>query len=629
MAHQSFEVQSADGSENNAGQAVDHGQKVLPGPKEGLPDRSNIDVFDLSLQDIHNLIHRLQVRQIELETKNSVHKDLQAFNEGDARRYPSKAASYFILNDKGLILDANFSSEIDLNCSRDQLLNKPLADFIAAADRDGFDRFMQNIADGNNTGQTLKVRTRIFRKAPFSLRCKGLTLTECTLQSCCLLAEQDSAYVELRPATYGAGNNAIVLAFSDVTEREMAEKCRNCLNEKLEEKIAHNAQSMNRINLELQEKIDELYQSKRKLREREARLNAIFNAAVEGIFTIDQSRNIVSANAAMHSIFGYTADELIGRNIDLLIPAQSGENHHAMTSSRVNEVISHVRTVEGLRKDGSLIPLDISISEFSSDGARYFTSIVRDASVRMQKEREDKAHLDELAQVTRLGLMGEMASGLAHELNQPLTAIAGYTQACLNFLQVDRPDLLQLRQVLQKTYEQALRAGQIIHRMRAFVSNKHINRSTIVINNLINVSLSLSFADLKANNIAPCLDLAEHLPALCGDSVQLEQVLINLIRNSVDALTGLPEGTERMLSIQTWLGEHHDVVIRVKDNGPGIDSAKQEKIFTPFYTSKKTGMGMGLSISQSIVKAHGGVLSFNSIPGKGTTFYFTLPVQEA
>lgn len=320
--------------------------------------------------------------------------------------------------------------------------------------------------------------------------------------------------------------------------------------------------------------------------------------------------------------------ELIGCNIDLLIPDQSKEKHHAMMSSRVKEVISHVRTVEGLRKDGSLVPLDISISEFSIDGAGYFTSIVRDVSVRMQKEREDKEHLDELAQVTRLGLMGEMASGLAHELNQPLTAIAGYTQACLNFLQADRPDLVQLRQVLQKTYEQALRAGQIIHRMRAFLSNKQINRSTIVINDLINVSLSLSFADLKANNIALCLDLAEHLPALCGDSVQLEQVLINLIRNSVDALKSLPEAIQRMLSIQTWLGDHHDVVIRVKDNGPGIDPAKQEKIFTPFYTSKKTGMGMGLSISQSIIKAHGGVLSFNSIPGKGTTFYFTLPVQK-
>ncbi len=139
----------------------------------------------------------------------------------------------------------------------------------------------------------------------------------------------------------------------------------------------------------------------------------------------------------------------------------------------------------------------------------------------------------------------------------------------------------------------------------------------------------MSYADLKANNIVPRLNLAENLPTLCGDSVQLEQVLINLIRNSIDALKNLPEGIQRMLTIQTWLGEHHDVVIRVKDNGPGIDQFKQEKIFTPFYTSKKTGMGMGLSISQSIVKTHGGILSFNSIPGKGTTFYFTLPVQEA
>jgi C4-dicarboxylate-specific signal transduction histidine kinase len=249
-------------------------------------------------------------------------------------------------------------------------------------------------------------------------------------------------------------------------------------------------------------------------------------------------------------------------------------------------------------------------------------------SSRKLKEQEDKAHLDELAHVTRLGLMGEMASGIAHEVNQPLTAIAGYTQACLNFMQAEKPDLLQLREILQKTYQQALRAGQIIHRMREFVTFKTIHRSTVEINDLINVCISLCAADLKDSNLAHKFDLAKNLPAVYADSVQIEQVLLNLIRNSLDALKNLPKKTQRLLSIQTSRDDRHCIVIRIKDNGPGIEIAEQEKILTPFYTTKKSGMGMGLSISQSIVKAHGGVLSFNSKPGKGTTFYFTLPIQE-
>jgi signal transduction histidine kinase len=135
-------------------------------------------------------------------------------------------------------------------------------------------------------------------------------------------------------------------------------------------------------------------------------------------------------------------------------------------------------------------------------------------------------------------------------------------------------------------------------------------------------------ADLKQNTIVPRLNLAKTLPVVYVDSVQIEQVLLNLIRNSLDALKNLPEKSQRLLSIQTGLDAHNDIVVRVKDNGPGINEAEQEKILTPFFTTKKSGMGMGLSISQSIIKAHGGVLSFNSKPGKGTTFYFTLPVKE-
>jgi len=286
-----------------------------------------------------------------------------------------------------------------------------------------------------------------------------------------------------------------------------------------------------------------------------------------------------------------------------------------------------IRTVQGVRKDRSIVPLDISFAKFDLDGVEYFTLIARDVSLRMQREREEKAHLDELAHVTRLGLMGEMVAGIAHQVNQPLTAVACYVQTCLSYLDADQPDLAQLRNVLNKSYQQALKAGEVIHHMREFVTFKTLHRSSVNINDLIVVCLNMCESEFNQYKIVRHLDLANNLPVLHIDSVQIEQVLLNLIRNSFDALKQKTQTKQRQLSIQSCLDNHH-IVVRIKDNGPGIEPADQAKILTPFYTSKTTGMGMGLSICQSIVKAHDGELSFNSEPGKGTTFYFSLPLQE-
>jgi signal transduction histidine kinase len=181
--------------------------------------------------------------------------------------------------------------------------------------------------------------------------------------------------------------------------------------------------------------------------------------------------------------------------------------------------------------------------------------------------------------------------------------------------------------VLQKIYQQVLKAGQIIHRLRDFVKSKKIHRSTVEINDVIHDAVSLCEALLKYNNIHLSFNLPENLPSLAVDSVQIEQVILNLIKNSVEALTHNPNVMMRNLSIQAVINQKNEIEIRIKDNGPGIPISEQQKIFTPFYTSRSEGMGMGLSICRSIIESHKGVLRFNSQPGKGTTFYFTLPVM--
>ena len=250
--------------------------------------------------------------------------------------------------------------------------------------------------------------------------------------------------------------------------------------------------------------------------------------------------------------------------------------------------------------------------------------ILYDITRLKQQEEQNKAHLAELAHVTRLGLMGQMASGLAHEINQPLTAIASYTQASINMFSLEKPNLELLADIANKTKLQSLRAGQIVHRMRDFIKFKANANAAIDINTLIQDAVGLCQAEIKQNNISLDLNLENNLPLVCVDPIQIEQVLINLIRNSIDALLNLPEEQFRSLSIHNQLTSENKIQVRVKDNGPGITKEQQQKIFMPFYTTKTSGLGMGLSICRSLIEAHGGVLRFNSEVGKGTTFYFSV-----
>lgn len=358
----------------------------------------------------------------------------------------------------------------------------------------------------------------------------------------------------------------------------------------------------------------------------EGKLNAIFNASVEGIISFDLYNIIVSANPAVEAILGYKPDELIGHNINSLIlslPKCWGGCRLPTTIRRSTQILE----CEGIHRNGSILPLELMRTEYTINNACYFVVIIRDISVRKQREQEDKAHLDELAHITRLGLMGEMASGIAHEVNQPMAAISSYTQASINLINSANYDLAELGDILLKTQQQALRAGQIIHRMREFIKSSPAQHSTVEINSLIFDATSLCNDDIKLHHINLVFSFENNVPPVSANHIQIEQVLINLVRNSIDVLQTLSNDQPRQISIQTRLTDDHFIEVRIKDNGPGMDQDQQCKILTPFYTTKKTGMGMGLAICRSLIEAHNGTLRFASQIGKGTTFYFTLPAR--
>lgn len=400
----------------------------------------------------------------------------------------------------------------------------------------------------------------------------------------------------------------------------------------LERKLAEQAKELTESNLALRQNIEALKESKQRLREREAKLNSIFNAAVEGIITIDRNGCVVTANAAVKSILGYAEEELVGKSVNMLMSPEQAEQHDQHIRNYIDrgnsKIIGSIREVEGLHKGGWRVPLDLSLAEFFIDGEIFFTGILRDTRQRKLQEQENREHLEELAHVMRLGLMGEMASGIAHEVNQPLTAIVAYTEVSVNLLKSPNPDTVKLAGILAKIHQQGLRAGQIIHQMRDFIRSKTTSRVPVSINQLIRDCIGLCAADIKLQNIKLGLELAADLPPAYVNEVQIEQVLINLLRNAIEAMKDLPHDHQRLLNIQTHLDRRQYIEIVVTDNGPGISAADHSKILRPFYTTKKNGMGMGLSISRSLIEAHHGALRFNSMAGNGCTFYVTLPSKE-
>lgn len=251
-------------------------------------------------------------------------------------------------------------------------------------------------------------------------------------------------------------------------------------------------------------------------------------------------------------------------------------------------------------------------------------------ALEMQKVAEEaqarvRQHREELAHVARLSTMGEMASGIAHEINQPLGAILSYNQACIRMLQDDDICKDEVVRGMNMAAEQAKRAAEIIQRLRSFMRKQAITQVPVNLNEVIKNALTLIELGLKDNQVAVETNLAPELPLISADSIQLEQVVLNLTRNSIDAMSSLPAG-ERRLRISTSFIDDA-VTVSISDNGPGIPVAVLPNLFHPFFTTKENGMGLGLVISQSIVEAFGGRLTAQNLPSLGAVFQFSFPAQ--
>jgi two-component system sensor kinase FixL len=362
---------------------------------------------------------------------------------------------------------------------------------------------------------------------------------------------------------------------------------------------------------------------------------ALMEAAVDAVIVIDHRGRMIAVNDAARRAFGYRVDEMLGQNVSMLMPPSEAQHHDACIARHLDtgeaRVIGRGREVMALRQDGSLFPARLSVGRMPDRGPPRFVGLLRDITA----EREAAAAVElaamtkeRLARVSRLATVGEMASGLAHELSQPLTAINTYARACERYLDNPKPDLAEVRDAVREVVLEVQRAGRVIERLRQQVRHESgESQQPLDLNSVIEELAELMQADARAFDARLELSMGKDLPHIRGDPGQLQQVVLNLVRNSLEALADLPTD-ERHVRLATTAGSPGGVELTVTDDGPGISPTIADRLFHPFATTKKNGTGLGLAMSRTIVQAHGGTISAHEATPRGTRVLVRLPALE-
>jgi len=360
-------------------------------------------------------------------------------------------------------------------------------------------------------------------------------------------------------------------------------------------------------------------------------LQALLDAAVDAIIVIDDGGVITTFNAAAERLFGYAAADVLGKPVDLLMPEPYHSEHKGYIDRYLAtgepRIIGVGREVLGRRANGDTFPIALSVGEVQGSSSRSFVGIIRDLSAEKAAELRARSLEGRLAHVGRFDLMGEMTAGIAHEINQPLSAIATYAQAARRILERDQPAMTTLIDVCRKIDEQALRAGRVIENLRKFIKKQDIRTEAVDVNAVVRDIMNLVNADAHAEGIRVTTRYADDLAVVRGNAIQLQQVLLNLTRNAVDAMRGTLR-KDLGIKIETQRGANGGVTITVADHGSGVSSHLGDAIFHPFVTTKREGLGVGLAISRTIVQSCGGTLTYRDNPAGGAVFAVDLPSAQ-
>ncbi|MFT4026203.1 MAG: PAS domain S-box protein [Novosphingobium sp.] len=357
----------------------------------------------------------------------------------------------------------------------------------------------------------------------------------------------------------------------------------------------------------------------------EAHLRSILETIPDAMIVIDGRGAILSFSTAAEQMFGYREDEVLGENVSVLMPSPDREQHDRYIGDYLDtgerKIIGIGRVTTARQRDGATFPIHLHVGEALIDGQRVFTGFIRDLTERQQTELRLHDLQSQLAHVSRVTAMGTLATSIAHELNQPLTAVANYVETARDLLADPSPETLEIvREALTECAEQSVRAGQIVRRLRDFISRGESERRVESLSRVVNEASALALVDAGVRASEVELRLDRKADKVLIDRIQVQQVLLNLIRNAIEAMA---ESKVRRLRIVSR-GEGDEVHVTIEDSGPGLAPEVAAQLFQPFVSTKASGMGLGLSICQTIVAGHGGRIWADSAAIGGTAFHFTL-----
>ena len=359
---------------------------------------------------------------------------------------------------------------------------------------------------------------------------------------------------------------------------------------------------------------------------------ALLDVAVDAVIIIDHRGIIEAFNRAAEKLFGYHAAEIIGVNVSQLMPEPHRGQHDGHLERYLRSGIPHIigigREVEACRKDGSIVPVSLAVGRIPESDPPRFVGFLHDLTARRQAAEEQQRMQQRMARVSHLVTMGEMAAAIAHEINQPLAAISNYARACERLLQSPAPELAEVQDALRQISGQALRSAEIIRRVRDLVRVHAPRREGADINRLVAEVSALADSDARQHAVRLSLELADGLPTVEVDGIQIQQVLFNLIHNAVESLAAAGAG-DRSIVVRTRQHAPGEVEVSVTDSGPGVEPHIVDRMFDPFCTTKEQGTGLGLAISKSIVGSHRGRIEYRPNTPSGANFIVTLPVGRA
>ena len=362
----------------------------------------------------------------------------------------------------------------------------------------------------------------------------------------------------------------------------------------------------------------------------EGRLRRVIDAALDGMVVIDSSGTVLLYNHACERLFGYSAEEVVGNDVRMLMTPPDRTHHGEYIRNYLRtgtaRIIGIGRDVTGRRRDGSTVPLRLSVGELRDDrDAPLFVGTLHDLTETLRARERIEELQSELMQVARASAVGEMGSALAHELTQPLSAVSGFVEASAALIDEGGGGIpARVREYMEQAVAQAQRAGAVIRLMREFAARGDTERSVEDVNAVVEEICELAMLGTAADEVALELNLAADLPPVLIDHVQIQQVVLNLVRNSIDALSGRESGT---ITIATESAGDM-VEVTVGDDGPGLAPEVRERVFEPFVSTKPDGIGIGLSICRTIVEVHGGRIAVETGTKCGTEFRFSVPVFD-